>query len=66
MFASMYVCIQCVLYGWVFCLHAMYVRHVRTVTVEARKGHQISLKIVTSCELSCGCWELNLGPLQEQ
>ena len=19
-----------------------------------------------SCELSCGCWELNLGPLEEQ
>ena len=22
--------------------------------------------VTNSCELSCGCWELNLGPLEEQ
>ena len=22
--------------------------------------------VMDSCELSCGCWELNLGPLEEQ
>ena len=22
--------------------------------------------VTDSCELSCGCWELNLGPLEEQ
>ena len=24
------------------------------------------LGIIDSCELPCWCWELNLGPLQEQ
>ena len=23
-------------------------------------------RITDSCELLCGCWELNLGPLEEQ
>jgi hypothetical protein len=22
--------------------------------------------VIDSCELPCGCWELNLGPLEEQ
>jgi hypothetical protein len=22
--------------------------------------------VIDSCELACGCWELNLGPLEEQ
>jgi hypothetical protein len=22
--------------------------------------------VINSCELLCGCWELNLGPLEEQ
>ena len=38
----------------VFCLH---------ISLQARKGHQISLQMVVS---TCGCWDLNSGPLEEQ
>jgi hypothetical protein len=36
-----------------------------------RRGHQIPLQrasdpFTDSCELPCGCWELNSGPLEEQ
>lgn len=34
--------------------------HVSVVYTEARRGHRVP------CELSCGCWEPNPCPLQEQ
>ena len=30
------------------------------IHLHPRRGHQIP------CELPCGCWELNSGPLEEQ
>jgi hypothetical protein len=43
----------------VYCVH--------TVPTEARRGHQIPQKrLREGCEWSCGCWECNLGPQQEQ
>jgi hypothetical protein len=46
----------------------MSVHHMHThVSVEIRRGYWIPGAGVTdSCELLCGCWELNLGPLQKQ
>ena len=39
---------------------------VHRVHTEARRGCQIPGTGVTDgCELSCGCWEFNLGPLEE-
>jgi hypothetical protein len=37
-----------------------------TVSVfrHTRRGHQISLPVVV--EAPCGCWDLNLGPSEEQ
>ena len=40
----------------VFCLYACLCEAVRST----RSG------VTDSCELSCGCWELNPGPLEEQ
>ena len=43
------------------------VHHVCAVPVEARRGcHIPGTGVTDSCELLCGCWELNLGPLEEQ
>jgi hypothetical protein len=39
-----------------FCLHACLRESVRS----PRTG------VIDGCELPCGCWELNLGPLEEQ
>ena len=48
---SMYVCIQCM------CL----------MPKESRTGYRFPGTGVTDdSELPCGCWELNLGPLEEQ
>jgi hypothetical protein len=30
----------------------------------SRRGHQIF--VTDGCELPCGCWDLNSGPLEEQ
>ena len=47
----MYVCMSCV------CL----------AFEEARRGvRSPGTGITDSCELPCGCWQLNAGPLQEQ
>jgi hypothetical protein len=29
-------------------------------------GITLNLELMDGCELPCGCWESNLGPLQEQ
>ena len=35
--------------------------------MKARRGHWIpGTGVINDCELPCGCWELNLGPLEEQ
>ena len=37
------------------------------VSVDAKSGHSIpETGVSDGCELQCGCWGLNLGPLQEQ
>ena len=46
--------------------------HTVAVFRHTRTGHPIPLQMVVpddafgSLGVSCGCWELNLGPLQEQ
>jgi hypothetical protein len=49
----LFVCLFCAL---VFCLRVCLYEGVRSP----------GTGIVDSCELSCGCWELNPGPLEEQ
>lgn len=45
----------------------MYVHHIYAVPTEGGQGVRYSVTGVTGCsEPSCGCWDLNLGPLQEQ
>lgn len=45
----------------------MSVHHMCAVSPEARHGFQILWNwSYTSCELSCGCYELNLGSVVEQ
>ena len=45
----------------------MSVHHVFAAPTEARRGHQILWSgIMDGCELLYGCWELNLGFLEEQ
>lgn len=39
--------------------------HVRVLRPEEDVGFP-GTGIVDSCELPCGCWELNLSPLEEQ
>jgi hypothetical protein len=50
---------------WVFCLHV----HIYTTCVylwRSEEGIKFPQTGVTdSCELLCGCWELNVGPLKE-
>ena len=46
----------------VFCLHV----YLCATCAGDKRGHQILRNRVTdNCEPSCGCWELNPGPLQE-
>jgi hypothetical protein len=43
------------------------VYHVFIVLVETRRGiASPGTGVTDSCELPCECWELNLGPLEEQ
>lgn len=44
------------------------VHHMHTVSMEFRKrvSDPPRPRVTDSREPSCGCWELNLGPLQEQ
>jgi len=48
----------------------VYVHHVHAVPVQAIQSTQrtsVALGLeLDSCELSCGCWKLNPGPLEEQ
>jgi hypothetical protein len=39
-----------------------YIQYTVAVFRHYRRGHQISLQMV----VSCGCWDLNSGPLEEQ
>jgi hypothetical protein len=42
-----------------------YTMFVHAVTIKARRGHQIPWNWSTDgCDPLCGCWELNLGPLE--
>lgn len=47
-------------------MHVTCASCVYLVLTEARKKHQIPLNWRYCCELPCGCWKLNPGPLQEQ
>ena len=44
------------------------VRHGCAMTTQARKGYIRSsgARVMDGCELVCGCWDLNLGLLEEQ
>ena len=46
----------------------MSVYHLDTVPAEAKRWFWIPWywSYIDSCDLLCGCWELNLGPLEEQ
>jgi hypothetical protein len=44
----------------------MSVYHVCLVPAEARSVRAQETGVIDSCELPCGCWELNPGPLKEQ
>lgn len=37
-----------------------------TACMSVRVLDLLELELADSCELLCGCWELNLGPLKEQ
>lgn len=52
-FGCMYVCVQCV------CLVPLEVRKKKALA-PLELGLQMN-----SCEQACGCWEVNLGPLQK-
>lgn len=55
--------------AWVFCLHL----HVYLCTVcmpgthgvQKRASNSPSIRVTDGCELPCGCWESNWGPLKE-
>ena len=55
-----------------FCLHKFKGKLCVPDATEARRGHQVPRKlqmvvIVGMCWVGmCGCWELNLGPLEEK
>jgi hypothetical protein len=49
------------MYTW-----CIYVSHVYLVSSEAREDVRSSKTTVTDGEPPCGCWESNLGPLEEQ
>ena len=42
----------------------MYTVFCLCVGLQARRGHQTPF--TDGCEPSCGCWEMNSGPLEEQ
>ena len=47
----------------------MYMCHVHVVPMEARDGGSVrspGTGVIDGCEPPCGCWESNLGPLEEQ
>jgi hypothetical protein len=45
----------------------IYVHHVHAVPEEAKEGAgSPGTGVTDGCKPSCGCWELNLGPLQKQ
>lgn len=50
------------------CFACMFVHHMHAVRMETRRGHQIppGTGVADSQEPPCGCWELNLSPLEEQ
>jgi hypothetical protein len=54
--------------GFVFLFLNIYLfiicKHTVAVFRHSRRGHQIV--VMDGCEPPCGCWDLNLGPLEEQ
>lgn len=48
---------------WAACV---YVYHVLAWCLEVRVLATLELELQSVCEVSQECWELNLGPLQEQ
>ena len=41
--------------------------HLSVEAAEAIRWHQMPwIGVTAGCESPCGCWELNLGPLEEQ
>lgn len=45
---------------------SMSVHHKGLRTTEVRRQHWILWNHSYSCEPPCGCWELNLSPLEEE
>lgn len=61
------ITLKCLFLCFMYDVCHAYVYQEHIVPMELRRGCQITESRVThSCELSCGCWELNLGYLQEQ
>lgn len=52
------------------CFGYLYVCAIHVWLVHAEAGKEgvrsLGTEITGSCELLCGCWKLNLGPLEEQ
>ena len=61
------VCIYVCMYVYIYVYVCMYVYHVCAWYLWESEEGVISLGIgvMDGCEPSCGCWESNLGPLQE-
>lgn len=55
-----------VLFEWMFCMHA-HKYNPCLEAMDAKRGHLMPWKngIVSSCEPSCGLWEMNQASLQE-
>ena len=48
----------------VFCLHALLCITYMPSALQKQKGESNPLSgVMDGCELQCGCWELNRGPL---
>lgn len=63
-----YVCgrVRACMCVYVF-LNVLFVHHMHAVYQRTERGNWIPKTGVTkSCELSCGCWEVSTGPLDEQ
>lgn len=46
----------------------MFMHHIHAVSMQGRREHIIYhlVGVIDSCELPCGCWELDQGSLQKQ
>jgi len=59
--------ISFILYTWTFCLHVCMCTVCTQCLCKWEEGIKLpGTRVTDGCEPSCGCWELNSGPLEEQ